>query len=166
MNIFISDISPKISAINLDDKRVVKMTLESAQMLSTSLYRIHKQHPYKPNHLFHPATIWVSLSRQNFEWLLEHFYWLCTEYTYRYGKIHSCQQYYSMFEQNAKFFPSLGLTPFVDCTTSVDGRYEKQDDIIEKYRRFLIRKWNNDIRTPNWKKREQPKWYKSLESKN
>lgn len=64
MNIFVTDISPIVSAQALDDKRVVKMILESAQLLSSAIF-INSQSIYndiyKPTHLKHPCTIWTSV---------------------------------------------------------------------------------------------------------
>lgn len=49
MNIFATDPCPIKSAQFLDDKRVIKMILESAQMLCTALHQLgyDKEIPYK-----------------------------------------------------------------------------------------------------------------------
>jgi len=60
VNIFITDISPLISAQSLDDKRVVKMVLESAQLLSSAIFintGFIYSDIYRPTHLHHPCTL-------------------------------------------------------------------------------------------------------------
>lgn len=111
MNIFILDESPILAAQLQCNKHVVKMPLESAQMLSTahrmldgtqkvcsskSGKRMIKQysHPdfdellYKAVHQNHPCTLWTMENSENYRWHYEHFIALCDEYTARYGKIH------------------------------------------------------------------------------
>lgn len=55
MNIFVLDEDPVIAAKNLADKHIVKMTLETAQMLCSA----HPSGiaPYKQAHMKHPCTI-------------------------------------------------------------------------------------------------------------
>ncbi len=86
MNIFAVDKDPKISAQQLCDKHVVKMILESAQMLC-AVYD-NGTAPYKRAFYNHPCTIWARETEQNYEWLLNHAYAMCQEYTRRYGKVH------------------------------------------------------------------------------
>ena len=47
---------------------------------------------YKASHINHPSAIWVRQSSQHYRWLYRLFMWLCVEYTYRYGKIHSTER--------------------------------------------------------------------------
>ena len=92
MNIFVTDICPKQSAINLCDKHVVKMTLESAQMLCTAQHLMASNPSdllYKPTHENHPCNVWTRLSSCNYHWLFKHFQHLATEYTFRFGKVHA-----------------------------------------------------------------------------
>ena len=102
MNIFVTDPDPVISAQTLCDKHVVKMVLESAQMLSTawrepndlrstefSSKYADEHELYKTAHPNHPCSIWVRQARENYKWLYRHFVALCDEYTHRYGKSHA-----------------------------------------------------------------------------
>ena len=105
MNIFVTDPSPLKSAQCLPDKHVVKMPLESCQMLSIicskkwghgygQLHRTNGK-PYKTDKgafRNHPCTIWAMEHRLNTWWLLRHAIALCNEYTHRYGKVHSCEK--------------------------------------------------------------------------
>ena len=111
MNIFYLDHSPVVSAQAMTDKHVVKMILESAQLLSTAHRVLDGQtmttlskngrrltrysHPtldnvlYKSTHINHPSGVWLRESKANYLWLFEHFIALCNEYTSRYNKIHA-----------------------------------------------------------------------------
>jgi hypothetical protein len=153
MNIFVTDINPSISARNLDDKRVVKMVLESAQMLSTALrYHGVESAPYKSTHLNHPCNVWSRESRANYEWLLKHFIALCGEYTNRYGKIHKCAQYIRVFSDGADNIPAGSLTPFANCAANKELGidYKHMDDVHTAYMLYLNDRWENDKRIPTW----------------
>lgn len=87
MNIFVTSTCPKICAQVLDNKRVVKMVLETAQLLSTAIFinsDITYDNLYKPTHVKHPCTIWTTANIENWDWLFRHFIALCEEYS----KIH------------------------------------------------------------------------------
>ena len=89
MNIFYLDKDPVVAAQMMCDKHVVKMILESAQMLSTA-HRVldgdtyaNKVGLYKMAHKNHPSTIWARSSIENYDWLSGHMQALMKEYTYR-----------------------------------------------------------------------------------
>ncbi len=68
MNIFILDEDITKSAQAHCDKHVVKMILESAQLLCTAVnyYAGEQVTPYKSTHMNHPCSIWVRESLANF----------------------------------------------------------------------------------------------------
>ena len=101
MNIFVTDPDPVVSAQVLPDKHIVKMPLETCQMLSIVAsekwghgYGVLPKldgEPYKTEKgafRNHPCTVWAQ---HHFRWLIEHGLALCAEYTHRYNKTHSCQ---------------------------------------------------------------------------
>lgn len=90
MNIFVLDCSPILAAQMQCDKHVVKMALESAQLLSNC----HEEGlvKYKRTHYNHPCSIWARASTSNYNWLLKHALALCEEYTFRFGKEHACKE--------------------------------------------------------------------------
>ena len=69
MNIFYLD--PDIQkCVELHcDKHVVKMPLETTQMLCTVHYRYGGDAPYKPVHAKHPCTLWAGNFYLNYRWL-------------------------------------------------------------------------------------------------
>ena len=89
MNIFYLDKCPYKAAELQYNKHVVKMILESAQMLCTA-HRFYGNDnvPYKTAHLNHPSTIWVRGSDEHYDWLYNHMLALGREYTKRYNKEH------------------------------------------------------------------------------
>ena len=103
MNIFVTDSCPIQSARNLPDKHIVKMPLETCQMLaiiySDWYYGVGKLYksdgtPYRTAHgafRNHPCTQWAAADQYNLAWLIEHGLALCFEYTARYNKVHTCQ---------------------------------------------------------------------------
>ena len=73
MNIFAIEVSNRDidwvgSAKSQDNYRVVKMILESCQMLCTNLNYLHGEQvaPYRSCHLNHPSTKWARESSANF----------------------------------------------------------------------------------------------------
>ena len=102
MNIFVTDRCPVQSARNLPDKHIVKMPLETCQMLaiiySDWYYGVGKLYksdgtPYRTAHgafRNHPCTQWAAANQYNLAWLIAHGIALCNEYTARYNKRHTC----------------------------------------------------------------------------
>ena len=90
MNIFYLDKCPNKAAKYQYNKHVVKMILESAQMLCTAhhVYGNPDDVPYKQAHLNHPSTVWVRENSLHYDWLYEHFVALSREYYKRYNKTH------------------------------------------------------------------------------
>ena len=75
MNIFVLDKNPIRAAKMACDKHVVKMILESAQMLCS--VQPEGTAPYKRSFYNHPCTKWVRESDANYDWLIEHGLALC-----------------------------------------------------------------------------------------
>jgi len=95
MNIFYLDKCPYKAAELQYNKHVVKMILESAQMLCTAhhhyaeKYEINAEYiPYKKAHYNHPSTIWCRQNKNHYRWLYNHMIGLGDEYTARYNKEH------------------------------------------------------------------------------
>ena len=90
MNIFYLDKDPYKAAELQYNKHVVKMILESAQMLCTAHhhYNIFTDVPYKKAHYNHPSTIWCRQNKNQYRWLYNHMIALGQEYTARYNKEH------------------------------------------------------------------------------
>ena len=95
MNIFYLDKDPVKAAQIQYNKHVVKMILESAQMLCTAHHHYAEELgydnsyiPYKKAHYNHPSTIWCRQNSRQYYWLFHHMVALGNEYTKRYNKTH------------------------------------------------------------------------------
>jgi hypothetical protein len=144
MNIFTTHANPEVSAISLDDLRLNKMVLETAQLLSTAGTLNGAISPYKPTHAKHPCTIWTSTNKTHYNWLLQYFKALCDNYTYRFGKIHACASHYPTFFNNIKHLSGEIGNPnhWPNCTT-----YDSSN-IFNNYKYYLKDKWLADKRPP------------------
>ena len=91
MNIFVVSADHQQCAQALDDRRLIKMILETAQMLSTALAEVETGNValYKPTHLNHPCTRWVMSSDIHRNWTIGLFFAYCNEYGIRYGREHA-----------------------------------------------------------------------------
>lgn len=160
MNIFISDTDPVIAAQNLDDKRVVKMILESAQMLCTALHINNASHlaKYKKTHENHPSNVWTRASDSNYKWLLSHFEALCDEYTYRYNKVHASAAMINDLRLGAHLIPKGDLTPFANCAARSDMGidFKSETDVPKAYQKYLVARWDTDKNKPKWSVRGEP----------
>ena len=152
MNIFAVDKDPKISAQQLCDKHVVKMILESAQMLCSAYP--NGDAPYKRAFYKHPCTIWARESQENYEWLLAHAYAMCQEYTRRYGKVHKsiyaiewCGKNYIKLQ-----LPQKGLTEFAQA---MPEQYKNKCSVTA-YRSYYI---GEKAGFATWKTRKAPEWF-------
>ena len=161
MNIFASSKCPYESARYLDDKRVVKMVLETAQMCSTALHEwcfedeLILEGVYKSAYKNHPMTVWVRENDANMAWAVLHGLAIGREYTYRYGKNHKSTAVLEniaeyMFHDNFDEDYSLHTTP-PQCMPDEF----KCDDYVEAYREYYrkakahILQWTGRP-TPNW----------------
>jgi len=114
MNIFVLDYNPVKAAQMHCDKHVIKMVLESVQLLC-SVHHITSNRsdiPYRLTHKNHPCSIWVRKSYSNYIWLLDLTRALLDEYTYRYGKKHACERVYDWCAINLPNIEDKGLTDF------------------------------------------------------
>lgn len=148
MNIFVLDEDPNQAARFACDKHVVKMILESAQLLCAAFPE--GDAPYKKTHVNHPCSIWTRANNSNYEWLVQHAYALCAEYTKRYGKVHKSQSVIEWCDINRPNLPEEPITPFPQA---MPDQY-KSSNPIQAYRAYYIGEkaafatWKTNI--PDW----------------
>lgn len=164
MNIFTVDSDPYIAASYLHDKHILKMPLETSQMLSTCHHFKHSNpHPnlYKPCFVKHPCTQWVMESAQNYFWTLQHFEAISKMFFKVYGKVHGSfkKLYPILCDIPDGLSVSKGLTPFAKAV----GKIKKYMDIenpVDCYRAYYIGEKltdkNGNLST--WKGRGKPEW--------
>ena len=168
MNIFVTDPSPTLSARVLPDKHIVKMPLETCQMLSIvcsdkwgwgygEIHRTDGQ-PYKTEKgafRNHPCTAWANESNINAWWLVAHGMALCEEYTHRYGKIHSCEE--TILEAGGMIPFTLERPKSFARAMYPEFKFDNTIDTFTAYKRYIAAKpWvkNNYLRKPDRK----PNW--------
>lgn len=186
MNIFYLSTDPIEAARFHLDKHVVKMILETAQLLSTA-HRIldgvqtqvskttktgkqksvkryiltnplHNELVYSATHVNHPCAIWCRDNINNYMWLYELFVALCDEYTYRYGKKHRSD---ILLRDILKSPPvSISATSFTPPAQAMPDRYKNADPVIA-YQHYYI---GEKYKFAKWTKRPVPAWFVRTES--
>lgn len=177
MNIFYLSTSPKEAAEMHCDKHVVKMIVESAQLLSTA-HRIidgnlvntlsdsgrrvkrwvlgdwREGILYKATHANHPSAVWCRQTIDQYNFTHDLLHWLCVEYTHRYGKEHKVEHSGLLFD--------LSQTPhnliakgWKDPPPAMPD-YCKVGGSVESYRSYYI---NEKKRFAKWTKRPVPTWF-------
>jgi hypothetical protein len=153
MNIFFLDWDVKKCAQYHNDKHVVKMILETAQLLCGSHWATGSEAPYKLSHKNHPCSIWVREDLNNYLWLCELGLELCKEYTYRYGKRHKSQEIIEWCICNK---PNISDVRFTEPPKAMPDHY-KVNDPIQSYRNYYLGD-KKDFCV--WRGRNTPNWYK------
>ena len=179
MNIFYLHRSPKICAEMHCDKHVVKMILESGQMLSTAhrvldgevvhtlsknnrkikKYRLENTHYdnllYQACHVNHPSSVWVRESEHHYSYLMALFYWLNREYKHRYNNTHATY---------LKLHPYLNMLPlnikktgrFTPPPQAMPDEYKDANTLVA-YRTYYMAK--QDKFKMVWTRRKKPDWF-------
>ena len=134
------------------DQHVVKMTLETAQLLC-SVFESGEA-PYKRTHFNHPCSLWVREARDNFLWLCDHGEALATEYTHRYDKQHASEKVIIWCRKNIKkiSFPQKKRTAFA---VAMADEFKK-GTVVGSYRTFYreskssFARWDRSRKAPQW----------------
>lgn len=152
MNIFLLSWDVKKCAEYHCDKHVVKMILESAQLLCSPHWVLGGEAPYKLAHKNHPCSIWVRNSLSNYKYLCSLGLALCDEYTYRYGKRHKSQDIIEWCMGNLPNIEDKGVTA---PALAMPDQY-KEKDPINSYRNYYI---GDKSSFAHWKNRKIPEWF-------
>jgi hypothetical protein len=140
------------SAQSQDNYRVVKMILESCQILSTVLNEQGIKAPYRSFNPKHPSCLWAAESSDNFTNLVIHCAAMIEEYEDRFNKIHKCKavlnNIINLFD--ASKFITDKPTPL---KMAMPNNF-RSDNIVESYRRFYASKPR--IRYP---RNKIPSWF-------
>jgi hypothetical protein len=179
MNIFYLDKDPKLAAQYHCDKHVVKMILESAQLLCTA-HRVldgvegvklssnnrrikiwtlndwREDELYKTAHYNHPCAVWVRKSVHNYKWLTELGDALLREYAQRYAKGHGC---IDVLNTCKNFIPdSMPKAEFTDPPQAMDlyPQCKVPGDTVQAYRNYY-KEIKSEI--AEWRYSPKPYWY-------
>src|SRR6056300_1600836 len=184
MNIFYVDKDPVKAAKMLLDKHVVKMILESAQMLCTAKrvldgteymaktkngrnikrWRLDNSNEeaiiYKAGWLNHPSTQWVLQSAYNYIWLYKHMLALNEEYKLRWQKDDdhvSITKLSELLKHPPKNAPMNVVG--TDATPAMPEHCKIPNDVVGSYRKYYILEKK---RFAKWEKPNavMPDWFK------
>ena len=166
MNIFILDESPELCARYHVNKHVVKMILETAQLMSTAvrvslieesnkkLTTMPELGIYKTTHTKHPCSLWTKESLDNFLWLAELGKALGKEYTFRYGKEHRSIEVIKRCVGLKHVITKGKITKFAQA---MPDKY-KCENAVNAYRAYYI---GDKAKIAEWKNRPEPEWWKT-----
>ena len=153
MNIFVLSKDVREAAQWHVNRHVVKMPLETAQMLFTALSLNGDSNvEYKPAFHKHPCTVWAAATRANFEWLCSLGIELCSEYTYRYEREHASEKVIRNCYQKYYRVPAGAFTSFAQA---MPIEY-KGECAVSAYRMYYVK---DKSHLAFWKKRDRPCWF-------
>jgi hypothetical protein len=153
MNIFVLDLNIQTCAAYHADQHVIKMVLESAQMLCTVLHVNGIPAPYKPTHMRHPCTLWAGSSLANWKWLRALALCLNDEYRYRFDRRADHRSASVVQELPIPPIADSGLTEFAQA---MPNQYRISGDAVQAYRRFYCAEKAHFV---TWTKRPAPAWF-------
>ena len=179
MNIFYLHNNPTECAKLHNNKHVVKMILEYAQLLSTAhryldgTYSVGKSASgrkkttyalmddrdsilYASTHINHPSAIWVRKSPENYLWLANMLIALCEEYTYRYGKTHKVERDGLCYVLLKNIPKNIGNEGWSEPTPAMPDEFKVPGNSIQAYINYYV---GAKKHLANWKKRTIPTWY-------
>lgn len=163
MNIFLSSDDPLLCAQALDDKRVVKMALETAQLLASATFSLGFDIGYAPTHINHPCAKWARSGRFAFLWLIEHGMYLCNEYEHRFGDVHASKEVILKAYQYRHLFSVKTPEFSFNCSGFDTG------DVFFDYKLCLVHKWHHldgfvsaRSKKPKWTRRNRPNFASQL----
>jgi hypothetical protein len=131
MNIFFLDRDSVACARLHSDQHVVKMVLETAQILCAALHRHGIAAPYKPTHAGHPCVRWAGDSLSHWRWTRSLGLALGEEYTFRRQRIHASATVIAALPE-VPDIPDLGWS---DPPQAMPDIY-RQDDCVAAYRAY------------------------------
>jgi len=156
MNIFVLYADPVRCAKAHCDKHVVKMILETAQLLSTTHHILDNgkvpEGIYKSTHRMHPCAVWARQSAGNYTWLHELGMSLCAEYTHRYLKTHKTQEVLHILRKLPRSIARTRQTPWAQC---MPDQYRAPRNAIQAYRAYYM---GEKARMLKYTNRPHPSW--------
>ncbi|CAB4124154.1 hypothetical protein UFOVP49_34 [uncultured Caudovirales phage] len=177
MNIFFLDQNPRLAAEMHCDKHVVKMILESAQLLSTAHRVLDGQMTmgksksgrnakrwvlndsretilYQASHINHPSACWVRSNIDHYRWVYDLMFSLIGEYKYRYSdRQHKCETLLMPLLDSPINIP---IIDWADLPLAMPDDVKVEGNPVESYRQYYINRKKDIAR---WTRRPQPDWW-------
>jgi len=176
MNIFYLHNDPIVAAEMHCNKHVVKMIVETAQLLSTAhrindgvesveltqngrrikRYRLNDNRDvvlYKSTHPNHPSAQWCRESATNYKWLYTLFVALLDEYKHRYNKDHACVKLLNVLREPPN---RINMKPFTEPPPAMPDYCKVVGNSVQSYRNYYV---NEKKRFAKWTNRPVPSWF-------
>lgn len=165
MNVFVLDKNPELAAQYHINRHVVKMIVESAQVLSTAcrLNGVNDLQLYKVTHKHHPCTIIATNNRDNYIWTLFLMKALCKEYTYRFGKVHASERLIKPLTLYSTVIPQAEKIEFAQAMPCKYKRVSPVSAYRSYYQDCKMYDKNNKY-MGFWTRREIPAWITNNEN--
>lgn len=186
LNVFYLDHDPRLAAQAHCDRHVVKMVLETAQILSTVWHlqaldsigelpvfqtldrevaanevpgfvrTLAGQRIYRATHRAHPCVLWAAESRANYDWLWRLGMHLAEEYTHRYKKRHGTESVLWTLEAVP---PGLGEEPQSEPPLVMpESCWFVADGVSHAVPSYRRAYAETKYALFSWRDREQPSW--------
>ena len=164
MNIFHLSTCPTESAQWQHDKHVVKMTLETAQLLSQAVRLVPDwrqfvdvKRLYRVTHQHHPSSRWTRASVPNLFWLTKHGIALADEYSHRFWRRHASLDVIKYVADRVGALPALECDDLTTFAQAMPHEF-KRDNPVEGYRGYYLA--TKVLRDSNWTHRRSslPDW--------
>lgn len=178
MNIFYINSDTRQIALEMCDEHILKMGVETAQMLSTAhrildgvqyteekvtndkkrklkRWRLNDEREailYKATHINHPQNKWVRFNRSNYLWAYDLFIRIMDEFVYRYdNENHKTMQLLCHLDSPPK---NIDNGEFYVPPLTMPDEY-KCSDPVRSYRKFYVKEKS----FATWvRKRDKPLW--------
>lgn len=155
MNLFTTHPNTAKAVQYLDDKRVNKMTAETAQILCTAINLHGGQAPYKSFSPNHPIVKWAAENAYNAMYVFNYFQDICQEYEIRFNKKHKSSELMPVIESLLDIIPEGNETTSQPICVA-DEVLAKNLDIHNSYIQHLEKKYAEDVVIPTWTNRDRP----------
>jgi hypothetical protein len=177
MNIFVLDANPITAARFHNDRHVVKMILESCQLLATAHHVLDGKVPaavtLRPTHTRHPCALWTMAEPANYEWLHALCGGLFMEYRNRYNKRHAHESVWELLWQPPCVGPAaiqldqpLCMPEYCKVFHPRVGQRPQVHDPIASYRQYYFKEKKHLATWYQGDESKIPQWWKDMENNN
>lgn len=164
MNIFHLSNCPTESAVWQHDKHVVKMTLETAQLLSQAVLLtpewrsyFNRKDLYRVTHQHHPSSRWVRRSVPNLFWLCQHGIALADEYSHRFWRRHKSAQIIHCVTDKIGALPALDCDELTTFAQAMPFEFRRENPVNGYRAYYLAAKVHVDSKWTN-RRKDLPEW--------
>jgi len=170
MNLFFLSTSIKKAARYHVNRHVVKMILETTQLLSTAVRVLEPTRTdewlYRATHRNHPWARWVRRHANNYTFACRFGLALCREYTHRYDREHACQRRieqalvapptrFDSSDDEKHLLVEYGDYRLTSIPLCMPDEYRRPEDAVASYRAYYA---GAKQQLHAWRRRERPEW--------